>query len=144
MKIVLVLSELSQMLRRTRGVIIALCFFLNGCQMRDEHYYRYHPQVLKEQLQQCPQQTSSPLGCERLQAIAVELNELANELRQDPQMFGHRILSLQETIAAQQHQLSTGNDKTLQTSIQLNKQQLDTRLAVVRWLESPARSAWIF
>lgn len=132
-------------LQQRTWVMMFLCIFLSGCQTQDEHYYRYHPQALKEQLQQCPQHTSSPLTCARLQDIAVELNELANELRQDPQVFGQRILSLQETIAKQRRLLSQTTDQsTIQASIQQNEQQLDTRIAVVRWLESPARSAWIF
>lgn len=110
--------------------LLCASFLLIACSTPNEQYYRLNPDVLQKALKQCPEKQPSGLGCEKLAAVAEEMNRLAFQLQSNPQAFGKKILALQETMAKQDANLDTA-------SIDKNKQQLAEYLAVVKWLESP-------
>ena len=104
----------------------------------DVRYYRLHPHALQTVLQACPKPPSIEISCEQLANIAAHLNAGAQQLRSNPQGYGKKILSLQEAIAKQESMLHTSTLKTdLQSSLNDNRQRLQERLAIVKWLESP-------
>lgn len=101
-------------------------------------YYRLHPKVLQQALQACPQKQPKNVTCKQLNAIALKVNSAAYELRLSPQFYGKKILILQQTIAKQEQILKIKpNQPNIQISLSENKQQLQERLAIVKWLESP-------
>lgn len=86
----------------------------------------------------CPDKQPRGLSCQQAQQIAVELNGLAYQLQSNPQGFGSKILTLQQTIANQETELKkTGNNQELKAALKKNKQDLADYLVVVKWLESP-------
>jgi len=99
-----------------------------------------NPVALQRALEMCPAQSPKTVSCSELRAIALNVNELAFDLRTDPQGFGLKILSLQQTIAKQQRDLKSDSaqSEALSTSLKQNQQELERRLAIVKWLESPA------
>lgn len=100
--------------------------------------YQLHPTLLQAALAQCPATPPTVLSCDQLNEIAVQVNVLASQLRSSPQGFGQIILSLQESIAKQELALQQGEqNQTALAALAENKRQLATRLAVVKWLESP-------
>ena len=105
-----------------------------ACSAHNEHYYRTHPKALQAAIQQCPAKSPSPLSCAQLKDIALRVNELAYQLRLDPQGYGQKILVLQEIIARQE---ANREEKEQQPSLDENKIHLQERLAIVKWLESP-------
>lgn len=122
-----------------RFLILSLAVsFLVACQGRDEHYYRVHPQALQEAVEQCPGDEPSGLTCAQLNAIIAEVNQLALEVHQSPQAFGNKILSLQTELANLQLQArkNPGRSETYK-EIEAVKLQLEMRLQIVKWLESP-------
>ncbi|MCP0913648.1 MULTISPECIES: hypothetical protein [Legionella] len=119
-------------------ILMMMSFWMAACAARDEHYYTMHPKALQEAIKKCPEQASGQLSCKHLQKIALRTNNLALQLRSDPQGYGKQILSLQETIAEQEMALQQNkNQPQLQKELESNKYQLKERLAVVKWLESP-------
>jgi len=101
-------------------------------------YYQTHPEALQKALQACP--TSSPTGltCDDLRHMAERMNELAYQLRSNPQEFGQTILALQEELAKQKVALQQNPSlPDLLAAYESNQQLLQVKLAVVRWLESP-------
>lgn len=120
---------------------IFLLFFsisLAACKTQDEAYYRRNPQALERALQNCPRNHPPNVNCEQLVAIAIEVNELVYQLQANPQIFGKKILALQEQLAKQQANLQLNpNQPALEQEIGQIKQQLGQRLAIVKWLESP-------
>ena len=108
------------------------------CMAQDEPYYRVHPHALEKALQSCPKAPSARISCEALARIASQVNASAEELRRDPQGYGKKILSLQETIAKHESTLQSSPNKIeLQSLVNEKKQTLQERLAIVKWLESP-------
>lgn len=120
-------------------VLACLSFFLVGCTTnKDDDYYFKNPPALEAALKDCPAIHPEHISCEKLAQIAVTLNRMGRELQKNPQNYGRKILSLQETIASQKVQLSNALDKSaLETSIKDNEEQLAQHLAIVKWLESP-------
>lgn len=122
-------------------LLFAASLFLTSCHDKDEMYYWNHPDVLRQQLQQCiahaPSQ--SGLSCEELQTIADMMQVFAYELQQQgPQKFGQKILALQQQIASQELNLKKAPNQTaLEKEIEANKRQLAQRLAIVKQFESP-------
>lgn len=105
----------------------------------DEHYYSVHPNVLQKAIETCATKQPSDVSCETLKNIASRVDESAYQLRINPLEYGKIILSLQETIAKQEVALREGsNQHGLQLSLNENVQHLQERLAIVKWLESPA------
>lgn len=119
-------------------VLFLSAMWVVSCAAHDEHYYVQHPVLLQEALKTCPQKQPTTLTCEQLTSLALRLNKLAFELRINPQAFGNKILGLQEQLFNQQNQLKKQpNQPELLNLITSNTQQLDDRLSVVKWLESP-------
>lgn len=105
---------------------------------QDVSYYRVHPIELQSVLKQCSDNPKTDETCKQLQLIAQQFNEQAYELQSNPQQFGQVILHLQETIAKATIELEkTPSKSEIATFIAENTAQLQQRLAVVRWLESP-------
>jgi len=112
--------------------------WMTACSAHDEQYYRLHPKLLQQALQTCPEKQSANISCEQLKDIALRVNEFAYQLQIDPQGYGKKIILLQQIIAKQESTLkTTPNQQELQTSLNENKQDLQERLAIVKWLESP-------
>jgi hypothetical protein len=108
------------------------------CSAHDEHYYSVHPDVLRKVIVDCPKKQVSGVSCEQLNSLATQLNDLAYQLRSNPQGYGKLIIELQETIAKQELSLSRVSDQPeILSSLTENKRQLEKHLAVVKWLESP-------
>lgn len=120
-------------------LLVCMSFSLVACASpKNEAYYRQNPQQLQQAVQNCSNQQSTHVSCERLAKIAQDVNELAYQLQINPQSFGKTILQLQQTLAQQQAELKANpNQAELKTEIEKNKQQLAQRLAIVKWLESP-------
>lgn len=105
-------------------LVLLLPLALSACGEKTAGYYRTHPQQLAAAIEHC-RATQSSVACTELETIAAFVKNMADNLRQDPQVFGQRILTLQEEMAAMKkpsHKMA---------------QELHARLAVVKWLESP-------
>lgn len=106
--------------------------------MHNEAFYRLHPGELQKAIEYCPAQHPKGISCEQLAHCARRANELISELHASPQGFGHNILALQEDMDKLRSSLKASADQIeIQTSIDKNKEQLNERLAIVKWLESP-------
>lgn len=119
-------------------ILCGICLSLSACDTHDEQYYKLHPVALREALSHCPQTSPKLLTCPQLQNIAARVDALALALRIDAQAYGKQILALQEKIASQSLKLKQDpKQKELQSSLHADTQDLQERLAIVRWLESP-------
>ena len=119
-------------------LIIALMWATVGV-AHDEQYYSVHPNDLQKAIEACAQHKSKGMSCERLKNMASRVNESAYQLRANPQEYGKIILDLQEKVAKQEAALSGAhNQHEGRASLDENKQRLQERLAIVKWLESPA------
>jgi hypothetical protein len=119
-------------------VVALMCLGVASCMVKDERYYRAHPLKLQQALKACPNHSDPAFSCEQLKQLGERMKELAYQLQYSPQGFGHKILSLQETIAQQEKELKTATQKDdLKQKIEKNKNDLRDYLAVVKWLESP-------
>lgn len=120
-------------------VLIGAIFWLSACTAHDEHYYMLHPKDLQQAINQCPEKPVAGIGCDKIRELADLMGGFALQLRANPQDFGVKILALQEQIAEQEPLLQ--KDKglpELAAQLDANKYELQVRLAVVKWLESPA------
>jgi hypothetical protein len=113
---------------RVLAVVLFSCCCLMGCAVHDKHFYINHPKVLERDLANCQPHPSQGLNCEQLASIAREMNQLAYEFRHDQQRYGHEILTLQYEKTTQGPKIRHEIDN-----------ELDMRLAVVKWLASPGR-----
>lgn len=104
-------------------LLIAMPLLVSVCTADTKAHYKLHLSQLQRDIAQCPDRHPPNVSCEQLQQYAEHANDLADELHNNPQVFGQKILSLQESQAKQ---------PTDQNTIQLAE-----RLAVVKWLESP-------
>ena len=115
-----------------------MMLFLTSCMAHDKQYYRNNPQKLQAALKNCPEQQPKNVNCDVLKDIAQEMNRYAYELQLSPQQFGQKILLLQVQLAKMQDDVNqNSNQPDLKDKIAQNQQELETRLAVVKWLESP-------
>ena len=81
------------------------------------------------------------MSCGQLKNIASRVDELAYQLRLNPQGYGKEIITLQENIAKQEATLiNQSNQPELQRALLDNKYDLDEHMAIVKWLESPGGS----
>jgi hypothetical protein len=113
---------------------------LVSCGVKDEQYYRLNPKALEKAIKDCPNQQPQGLSCPQIVQLGNRLGNLAYQLQSSPQGFGTKILSLQQTIAAQEKELKSKENPELSKSLQVNKADLADFLAVVKWLESPESS----
>ena len=119
-------------------MLVITSFWMVSCVAHNDRYYSLHPNVLQDAITECSNKPSKDVDCEQLKVIASKVNELAYQLRLNAQEYGKEILALQETIAKQEMTLpGAPNQSELQASLLENRQQLEVRLAVVKWLESP-------
>jgi hypothetical protein len=119
-------------------ILLALCGF-SMFSVKDDRYYRQHPDELQKALILCPKQTDAMLSCDDMVLLAKEINALSYDLQKDPQLFGQKITTLQTLIINQEKslKLSNTNHDLLKEEISKNKKQLMTLLSIVKWLESP-------
>lgn len=118
--------------------LVIASLWMAACAAHNERYYSLHPKVLEAAIIACPEKSPTGISCEQLKIIASHVNELAYQLRLNPQGYGKEILMLQETIAKQELNLrQSPNEPKQQASLIENQHQLGERLAVVKWLESP-------
>lgn len=103
-----------------------------------ETYYKEHLNKLQRDISQCPERHPQHVTCDQLTQYALDANKLADELRNSPQDFGKKILSLQESQANILAALKNDPDQSdLKQSIHQTNKQIAERIAVVKWLESP-------
>lgn len=94
----------------------------------DANYYKNNPNKLEEAITSCSVSRTNGLNCDELKKIALRVNELSYEIRVSPQGFGQKILMLEEAILSPMAQ---------QSDISSAREELQERLAIVKWLESP-------
>lgn len=115
------------------SMVVMFTVFLTACQNADEQYYWNNPMALKKALSQCAQKSAKGLNCQKLQAIAQEMETLAYELRVSPQNFGKKIIALQESVAKEE----SATENKSASELLKNKKQLQQYLYIAKWLESP-------
>lgn len=112
-----------------RLLICISVFFLSACSKQDMAYYQRHPQAVFLALQTCTtEDPKSHVSCHQLETLAQTFRKWVAELQTNPQNFGQKIIKLQVNCARES--LSEGEQQNC-------RQELDMRLAVVKWLESP-------
>lgn len=117
----------------------AAFLLLTACSSDTENKYATHPKALQQAMQQCPEKSPKHVSCQQLSDIATRINQLAYQLQSNQQGYGQDILALQETITTQRSALEKYPEQAdLQRNLKQNERQLQERLAVVRWLASPA------
>lgn len=110
-----------------RSIYLILTLWASIAASHTERYYNLHPRVLQQVIAGCPNKQPRDLNCDQLRLVASRVNELAYQLRLNPQNYGKEILALQQQIAKQaQHQPTVDQ-----------KHEIEERLAIVKWLESP-------
>lgn len=119
-------------------LLLGLCLFASLSNAQGQDDFRLNPVALQKALDNCPKVSPQGMTCEQLSVIASNVNRLVSELRMDPQAFGHTILVLQQKIAALDILLKNDPSKPeLIEALKADKSQLASRMAVVKWLESP-------
>ena len=122
------------------SLLLMVSLWVSACTADNGGYYSTHPQAMQKALDQCPEHSPRNISCEELEKLAGRLKQLATELRTDPQGFGQKILKLQQTIASEAQALSQkAKQPQLKAEHQKNQKELQLRLSVVKWLESPER-----
>lgn len=121
-----------------RIILAVFVCLLTACIKKDVQYYWQHPDKLQAVLSRCPSVQPQGIDCEALHSIQKSMSMLAHELRINPQDFGKQIIALQEKISTVSVQLKQDPDNHELHNIMLQLQtELNQRLAVARWLESP-------
>lgn len=119
-------------------IIALMAIILGGCSSRGEDYYRQHPERLQEAMGRCPENPPRGLTCEELAVLGKKMTLLAQQLQMDPQGFGKKILALQNILAENINTLRHHpHAAPLEKECHRTEHDLETHLAVVRWLESP-------
>ena len=119
-------------------ILVIASLWMAAVAAHNERYYSLHPIALQKAIKQCPEKHPATVSCEELNTVALRVNQLAYQLRSDPQGYGKKILALQETIAKQEAMLKNDpNRPELRASLDEHKRDLRESLAVVKWLESP-------
>lgn len=119
-------------------VVLLVTLGLTSCTLKDEHYYRSNPKELQKAIKACPDKQPQGLTCQQVNELGNRMNSLAYQLQYNPQGFGGKILTLQQTISNQEMELKkNGTNPALKATIEQNKQELAEFMAVVKWLESP-------
>ena len=112
-------------------IIIISLLGLSACSSHDENYYLSNPQAMQKALNDCPGKSPAKISCSQLKEVAQTFNQMADELRINPQTFGKRILSLQEKLA----QAKLKGDEP--AKIQQMEKDISQRLIMVKLFESP-------
>ena len=103
------------------------------CSAHDAPYYHLHPKELQKAILACNAKQAKGISCEQLNRVASNVNELAYQLRLDPQAYGQHILSLQQRIAKLESEATPDL-----AALADHKFELEQRIAIVKWLESPS------
>lgn len=120
-------------------VMVLVALGIVSCTVKNEQYYRSNPKELQAALKSCSDHQFQDTQCQQLQQLGQRMGTLAYQLQSSPQGFGTKILSLQEQIASQEQAMKSNHYTAEEQSILAhNKEDLAERLAVVKWLESPA------
>lgn len=120
---------------RLMAILLFFTHSIWACLSHDKSYYNTHPKALQEAMANCPEKSPKKVSCAELKLMAMRVNELVDELRISPQGFGQSILTLQQKMALQHA------DPHLKNEYEKNQQELQERLAIVGWLESPEQSS---
>lgn len=109
------------------------------CFAKAINYSQLTPQIIENDLANCPQKSPKlNVTCSDLKQIAERINDLAIQLQVDRQGYGKAILAAEEKLALQQELLAKNQgDSKIVAEIDLNQQEINERLAIVKWLESP-------
>lgn len=120
-------------------MMIIMLTGLVSCNHQGEEYFRTNPEALQKAMKACPNvQPNKNLSCEQLTELANRLSRLAYQLQSNPQVFGNKILSIQQSIAKLKLEINqSGSNPQLKTELEQNEHDLADCLAVVRWFESP-------
>lgn len=112
----------------TQSVMGIIAGALGACTVQhDLAYYRTHPQAVFEALQACDVSTHEK-HCQQLQALGRSFRQWANDVKLNAQAYGQTIIALQQECV--KPSLTAAAKETC-------RQEVEMRLAVVRWLESP-------
>lgn len=122
-----------------RFFLFSLFLFTGVSLAGDIDYSKLNPLQIERDLASCPQnQPHFNISCEQLRHIAERINDLAIQLQINRQGYGQAILAAQEKLAKQEELLNkNGSDPQLISEIAANKQEINERLTIVKWLESP-------
>lgn len=123
-----------------RKYIFSLVFFVISASFAaDIDYSKLSPLKIEQNLANCPNKAPDlNLSCDELKTFAARINDFAIQMQVDRQGYGKAILASQEKLAEQQQLLSKNKDnKQLYTEIASNQQEINERLLLIRWLESP-------
>ncbi|MCX7114929.1 MAG: hypothetical protein NTW08_03325 [Gammaproteobacteria bacterium] len=121
---------MSQFFRALAKTISCLLIaVLVGCVTHDDAYYQTHPKAVFEALQHCVSgDIAKPQDCQQIEKIASVFRGWMNEIQSNSQAFGQKIIKIQQYCG----QVSLSKEKKEKCH-----QELEMRLAVVKWLESP-------
>ena len=123
-----------------KKILIVLFYWSNLVQAHDLAYYRTNPDSLEKTLIDCSKSSAEEVSCDDLRNLANHLNSLAIAMQINPQGFGIEILKAQEKLAKQiAPENQAKNSSALLAEISKNKQDIQDRLTIIKWLESPGR-----
>jgi hypothetical protein len=123
-----------------RKYIFSLFFFvLSVTFAADIDYSKLSPLKIEQDLANCPDRAPNiNLSCEELKTFASRINDFAIQMQVDRQGYGKAILASQEKLAKQQELLAKNtNNEELNMEIASSQQEINERLLLIRWLESP-------
>lgn len=122
-----------------RLFLFSLFLFASSSYADAVDYSKLSPQQIEADLASCPQhQPHFNLSCDQLRQVAERINDLAIQLQLNRQGYGQAILAAQEKLAQQEELLNKNQDNVqLISEIAANKQEINERLTIVKWLESP-------
>lgn len=102
-------------MKMIKKIIILVSFaMLTACQQKNvtEEYLMLHPTQLKKEWSQCKQSATS--NCDVVKQAFYHFNLLVDDQTSDPELFGARIMKIQQTLAS----LKLNYDKTKMTGNQ--------------------------
>ena len=122
-----------------RYIIILWCLVSTISSAAEVDFAKLNPIKIEQDLANCPQKApQSNLSCDELKTFAERINDYAIQLQVDRQGYGKAILAAQEKLATQQELLAKNKqDKELSKEVAANQQEINERLLLIRWLESP-------
>ncbi len=120
--------------------IIFLVFLVSTATFASQvDYSKLSPVMIERDLANCPKQAPHiNFTCVELKTFAERINDFAIQLQIDRQGYGKAILASQEKLAKQKELLAKNkDDKQLSQEIAANQQEINERLLLIKWLESP-------
>lgn len=123
----------------SRYIIILMLLIGSACLAAEIDYSNLNPVKIEQDLAACPNKSPEiNLSCAELRKFAERINSLAMQMQTDRQGFGKSILESQEKLAQQKELFAKNqNDKNLANEIAINQQDIQERLLLIKWLESP-------